>query len=343
MSAQTHTASKILELIRQDRLTEGAHLSAQKLADRLRLSRSPVNDALGLLEAHGIVARKPNRGYFLQLDHEALARTCADLAPPAAEDIVTQSYFRLADELLRGVLPMQCSEALLRARYVLTQAQTQALLARVAQEGWAQRRPGYGWEFSSMMTTPDSLLQSYRLRLALEPAALLEPSYRIDKSVLARCRAAERHLLDGGIDSDSADQLHERGVRFHESLVEASGNPSSASTACGGCCRTARCRTAAATASIASSTWKSSTCSSASATKRPRRRWPATCAARSTTWRASAASWRPRRPGDQAASHGPPGGPPRVLRNPSTPTASTCAARPARWCRRTPRPTNRRG
>lgn len=225
MSAQTHTASKILELIRQDRLTGGAHLSAQKLADRLRLSRSPVNDALGLLEAHGIVARKPNRGYFLQLDQEALARTCADLAPPAAEDIVTQSYFRLADELLRGVLPMQCSEALLRARYALTQAQTQALLARVAQEGWAQRRPGYGWEFSSMMTTPDSLLQSYRLRLALEPAALLEPSYRIDKSVLARCRAAERHLLDGGIDSDSADQLHERGVRFHESLVEASGNP----------------------------------------------------------------------------------------------------------------------
>ena len=51
MSAQTHTASKILELIRQDRLTDGAHLSAQKLADRLRLSRSPVNDALGLLEA----------------------------------------------------------------------------------------------------------------------------------------------------------------------------------------------------------------------------------------------------------------------------------------------------
>lgn len=225
MSAQTHTASKILELIRQDRLTDGAHLSAQKLADRLRLSRSPVNDALGLLEAHGIVARKPNRGYFLQRDHDALARTSAELAPPAAEDIVTQSYFRLADELLRGVLPMQCSEALLRTRYALTQAQTQALLARVAQEGWAQRRPGYGWEFSSMMTTPDSLLQSYRLRLALEPAALLEPTYRIDKSVLARCRAAERHLLDGGIDSDSADQLHERGVRFHESLVEASGNP----------------------------------------------------------------------------------------------------------------------
>ena len=225
MSAQTNTVTKILELIRQDRLPGGAHLTAQKLADRLRLSRSPVNDALGVLEQHGIVARKPNRGYFLQQDFDALPDAPAELAPPSADDIVTQSYFKLADELLRGVLPMQCSEAQLRVRYALTNAQTQALLARVSQEGWAQRRPGYGWEFSSMMTTPDSLLQSYRLRLALEPAALLEPTFRIEQSVIDRCRAAERHLLDGGIATDTADQLHERGVRFHESLVEASGNP----------------------------------------------------------------------------------------------------------------------
>jgi DNA-binding GntR family transcriptional regulator len=47
----------------------------------------------------------------------------------------------------------------------------------------------------------------------------------MDPQVLQRCRAAELHLLKGGIDSDSADQLHERGVRFHESIVEASGNP----------------------------------------------------------------------------------------------------------------------
>lgn len=225
MSAQTNTATKILELIRQDRLPEGAHLTAQKLADRLRLSRSPVNDALGILEQHGIVARKPNRGYFLQQDFDALPGAPAELAAPSVDDIVTQSYFKLADELLRGELPMQCSEAQLRVRYALTHAQTQALLARISQEGWAQRRPGYGWEFSSMMTTPDSLLQSYRLRLALEPAALLEPTFRIEKSVIERCRAAEKHLLDGGIATDTADQLHDRGVRFHESLVEASGNP----------------------------------------------------------------------------------------------------------------------
>lgn len=225
MSVHTNTVARILTLIEEDRLCAGAHLTAQKIADRLHLSRSPVNDALGILEQRGIVSRKPNRGYFLERDHDTLADLRENLAPPSVDDIVTHSYFKLADELLRGALPMQCSEALLRARYGLSTAQTQALLARIAQEGWAERRPGYGWQFSSMLTTPDSLLQSYRLRLALEPAALLEPGFRIEKHVLARCRAAEKHLLDGGIRTDTADQLHERGVRFHESLVEASGNP----------------------------------------------------------------------------------------------------------------------
>ena len=76
-----------------------------------------------------------------------------------------------------------------------------------------------------MLTTSDSLLQSYRLRLVLEPAALLEPGYRLERTTLEKCRAAEMHLLQGGIETDTADQLHDRGVRFHESLVEGSGNP----------------------------------------------------------------------------------------------------------------------
>jgi len=131
----------------------------------------------------------------------------------------------MADDLLKGDLPLEVSESFIKAKYELTAAQLKAVLNRIAQEGWANRKPGYGWEFSAMLTTPDSLLQSYRLRLALEPAALLEPTYHLAPEVLAKCRAAEHHLLDGGIETDTPDQLHDRGVRFHESLVEASGNP----------------------------------------------------------------------------------------------------------------------
>ena len=224
MSADTTIAAQIVELVRREGLTEGAHLPAQLLADRLRVSRSPINQALGLLHDKGLLRRERHRGYFLaravQGGHDDLLRELG----LSDTDPATTVYFQLAEDRLRGLLPDEVSEAQLKARYQLSQAQLLAVLGRVAQEGWIQKKPGYGWEFSSMLTTPDSLLQSYRLRLALEPAALLEPHYRLAPEVLARCRAAEHHLLQGGIDTDTADQLHQRGVQFHESLVEASGN-----------------------------------------------------------------------------------------------------------------------
>ena len=225
MSLAPALPSQILQLLRTEGLEVGAHLPAQWLADRLRVSRSPVNQALEQLHGRGMVRREPNRGYFLATDPAQ-----ADVAPGAATDgsqdnLVTRTYFRLADDRLRGELPDTFTEAMLRRRYGLAPAQLQAVLTRIAHEGWGRKKPGYGWEFSPMLTTPESLLQSYRLRLAIEPAALLEPGYRLERAVLERCRAAELHLLAGGIETDSADQLHERGVRFHESLVEGSGNP----------------------------------------------------------------------------------------------------------------------
>jgi len=216
--------SQILELIEADGMSAGSHLPAQLLADRLRVSRSPVNEALSLLAEKGVLVRQPNRGYFLVQPINDGARALAERLGLEESDLVTDVYFRIADDRLRGLLPDEFSEALIKQRYGLTPAQLNGVLGRIANEGWAEKKPGYGWVFSSMLTTADSLLQSYRLRLALEPAALLEPNYHLSPQVIARCRAAEKHLLEGGIETDTADQLHDRGVRFHESLVEGSGN-----------------------------------------------------------------------------------------------------------------------
>jgi DNA-binding GntR family transcriptional regulator len=224
MRPEQSIPSQILDLIKADALPAGSHLPAQLLADRLRVSRSPVNDALSLLAEKGILQRQPNRGYFLVQPISEPVSALADRLGLDESDVVTQIYFQIADDRLRGILPDEFSEALIRQRYGLTPAQLNAVLGRIANEGWAEKKPGYGWAFSSMLTTADSLLQSYRLRLALEPAALLEPNYHLPSNVIARCRAAERHLLEGGIETDTADQLHDRGVRFHESLVEGSGN-----------------------------------------------------------------------------------------------------------------------
>lgn len=217
-------ATQILDLIRTEGLETGAHLPAQMLADRLRVSRSPVNEALALLHEKGVLTREKNRGFFVARPViESVSDVMQELGIEE-DDVITRVYFQIADDRLKGELPDTFPEQLIRTRYGLTVAQLNTVLGRIAQEGWAERKPGYGWEFSSMLTTPDSLLKSYRLRLALEPAALLEPGYRLDRKVLERCREVEKHLLAGGIETDSAAQLHDRGVRFHESLVEASGN-----------------------------------------------------------------------------------------------------------------------
>jgi DNA-binding GntR family transcriptional regulator len=225
-SAQTLSpiGAQLIGLLRTEAWPIGTHLRAQPLADRLRVSRTPVNEALQSLEEIGILVRQQNRGFFLAIAASEIPAALGKRAPESEADVVAATYFKIAEDRLQGALPDSISEAALKARYQLSTGQTTALLTRINQEGWAERKPGYGWEFSTMLTTPDSLLQSYRLRLALEPAALLEPGYRLDKAVLARCRAAEAHLLAGGIETDTADQLHARGVYFHESLVEASGN-----------------------------------------------------------------------------------------------------------------------
>jgi DNA-binding GntR family transcriptional regulator len=210
-------AAQILVHIREAGLPVGTHLTAQGLAGRFNVSRFPVANALELLAAKGALTHKPNRGYFV------LEPSAEVLGLPTDE--LSNAYSRIADDHLNGELVNPVSEAYLRERYGLSQSQLARLLNRIVQEGWAERRPGSGWSFSPMLTTPEGLAQTYRVRLALEPAALLEPTYRIEPEALARCRAAENRLLAGGIETDSAEALHERGVRFHETIVGASGNP----------------------------------------------------------------------------------------------------------------------
>lgn len=217
-------AGKILEAVLEEGLQTGAHLTAAGLAARLKVSRTPVSKALETLREKGAVQREMNRGYFLSASPDQVAALLASDFRAAGGDALGVAYFQLAEDRLNGQLPDEVTEAQLKARYGLSAGQLHGLLNRIAEEGWMQKRPGYGWDFSPILTTPDSLLKSYRLRLTLEPAALLEPGYHLDPQVIARLRATELRLLDGGIKTATADQLHDRGVVFHEALVQASDN-----------------------------------------------------------------------------------------------------------------------
>lgn len=218
---QESIARQIPAYLRDEGYSAGDHISAQKLADAFNVSRSPVGAALALLAQEGIVRREPRRGYFVARDPAAVE---AEVPAGADDDRLTRVYFRLAEDRLDGKLGDVVSENLLRERYDLGQAELRSLLQRITQEGWIERRRGYGWSFSDMLTTPDALEQTYRLRAAIEPAALLEPRFHIDWRTLDQLAAVERRLLDGEIETMSSDELFQCGVDFHETLIAASGN-----------------------------------------------------------------------------------------------------------------------
>jgi DNA-binding GntR family transcriptional regulator len=211
-------AARILERALAEKWPVGMPLRQDALARALGVSRSPVRSALLLLHEQGAVAWQPNAGFFLAHADRALA----DLVPRSRD---VTPYQRIAHDRLTGALPEHVTETLLSQRYALSRAALAKVLARMAAEGWIERRAGYGWRFLPMVASLESHHLSYRFRLAIEPAALLEPTFRIDREAFARCRAEQRALVEGRIHAFDSVRLFEAGSSFHEMLMRCANNP----------------------------------------------------------------------------------------------------------------------
>jgi DNA-binding GntR family transcriptional regulator len=215
-------ALRILEMIQTGHAPAGSHLREGVIADEFRVSRSPVREALQELAQLRVVSHRPNRGSFvlavpgktLELARKRLARE--------DDDIV---YREIAVRRLDGKLAEMFSEADLGRHFGLSRAEVRRVVDRMAQEGWIERRPGYGWAFVPVLTTVASFDLSYRFRRAIEPAALLEPTFSLDPEAFSRCRIEQRALLEGKIDGMDSIKLFGFGSRFHEVLAKCSGNP----------------------------------------------------------------------------------------------------------------------
>ena len=218
MSGRLHAqlSTQILAHIRDSRLPPGQHLPEQALADLFRVSRAPVRAALKALEASGAVRLERNRGFFV-LDP-------GNAAPPAPAD-EDEPYLAIASDRLDGKLPERVTENELIRRYGMTRPHAARTMARVAQEGWAERLPGRGWAFTPTLTSREAYDHGYRFRAAIESAALLEPGFSADPAALARLRDEQLALLDGELEHAPAARLFAVNAGFHERVLEWSGNP----------------------------------------------------------------------------------------------------------------------
>ncbi|WP_454702371.1 GntR family transcriptional regulator [Agrobacterium burrii] len=213
-------AKEIGQLIRSGELRPNEHLSTQGLADKFGVSRSPVRDAMQMLFDQGLLEQRPNRGFFVSSSTDADTTSLADQLPEPMSD-----YQRLAEDWLTDNIPADVTEMLLRQRYDLTKAQLNDILLRASREGWAERKQGYGWRFLPVAKTAEGFEQVYRFRMLIEPAAMLEPTFGLDRKIIDEQRRIQERMLETDIENLPAERLLHNGSLFHEELIRMSGNP----------------------------------------------------------------------------------------------------------------------
>jgi DNA-binding GntR family transcriptional regulator len=214
-------SQRLMQDIASGIIATGQHVSAQQVADRYGVSRTPVREALSRLEADGLLKRQANRGFFVA---EKISVTVHQWLKDQRISTV-DLYQQLANDWLVNRLPEDVTEQQIRLKYGWTKNKVTELLARAAREGWAERKEGYGWRFLPVAKTPAAFDQIYRFRLSIEPTAMLEPTFKMDRKIIAEQRRLQEHMLETDLGVMLDETLLNNGSVFHEELIKLSGNP----------------------------------------------------------------------------------------------------------------------
>ena len=217
---QTRLAGRILIHARERGYQPGAWLSENALAQSFGVSRTPVRGALAVLSKRGLLNVVPRRGYVLKRairDQDLELYT--DLA--SEDDKLVQ---RMAGDRFSGVLPDNVTETDLMRRYGVARGALARVLNGLVLDNVIERRSGHGWRFLPAVDASKLHEDSYRFRLLIEPACVLEPTFRLDKARAQRLRQVHVELLSGGLEKLSNSRFFELNAEFHEFVASCSRN-----------------------------------------------------------------------------------------------------------------------
>lgn len=208
---------RIVEVIHEDELQPGARLRQNQLAERLRVSRTPVRIALELLEAQGFVQHEPNRGMTLAMIPPMIE---VEDAPPADEELLI-AVARLRRE---GMLAEQFAELELMRLTGRERTTVRQALIKLEGLGVIQRRKGYGWQFFDPARDARAREESYNFRLLIECAAILSAEFSLSVAWIKSMRARHEAMLASPWTDTSSVTLFEMNAEFHLGISAASGN-----------------------------------------------------------------------------------------------------------------------
>ena len=213
-------AQRIIGMALKSNLVAGRHLYEQTLADEFSVSRTPVRKALKLLEEQGVVEKRDAGGYSLALDPESLTDLITTLpeGPEAAvykEILRDRSAHRLEDTV---------TAAALMRRYNCSRQIIRNVLNLLSEDQLIERALGQSWIFRPSLDDHNAVMESYRFRMKMEPAALLEPGYTIDSARFASLRSRMQILLDMADHEFDTDVFFQTDYEFHEVIARGCGN-----------------------------------------------------------------------------------------------------------------------
>jgi DNA-binding GntR family transcriptional regulator len=217
---QARLAGRILTHAKDQGFGAGAWLSENALAQAFGVSRTPVRGALAVLSKRGWVNAVPRRGYVLKR-----AVRDQDLEPYAdRENEDDRLAERMAADRFAASLPDEVTETDLMRRYGVARSALARVLSRMAQDSIIERCDGHGWRFLATLDAIQLHDESYRFRLLIEPAGVLEPTFRLDTARAQRLREEHAALTAGGGRQTTSVRFFELNADLHEFIARCSGN-----------------------------------------------------------------------------------------------------------------------
>ena len=216
---QARLADQIVQWLKQQGAPQGFRLRESALADQFQVSRSPIRAALGLLEQQGWVESLPYRGVELRVPASELSLFEENLDESDPQDL----YMAFLIDRFLSELPATFSERELQQRYGASRSEVQRLLVQLEVDGIVQPGKGYKWLLSDNLNNAQSHYESYRCRLMMEPAALLEPEWTLDTEAIEALLERHQQAI-AQPEQVPAAQLFALSADFHELLMHCSGN-----------------------------------------------------------------------------------------------------------------------
>jgi DNA-binding GntR family transcriptional regulator len=218
---QAELAGRILKALNEQGAGTGHHLVEQDLCRQFGVSRTPIRGALKLLADQGCVEARANRGFVLLKP----VTNVPDIDPVDPQDEEDKQLFvAIARGRNSGKLPVEVAQQELVRLFNAKLPTVLRVLRQMADLGLVERKPGNGWSFMASIDSSRTRSESYDFRRAIEPAALLQPTFQLDREWARRTRELQLAFRRKPWRDVLAVKFYEVNSDFHEQLARCSGN-----------------------------------------------------------------------------------------------------------------------